>query len=213
MDHPRWQEVELSCRTSTFNRPHYFPAWSQGLSRNQRGRDTALPGSACLALCSALLHLLLQPGAQRGTFSSEPRRRQLVQLLWLANPVLEVSQHYTAPLSHACLHPLWGWGVLVTTMDVPLSHSPALPLEHYSSIPAGLRADSMEQTDSGHFRRRLGCYLHAEDGLQPLLHTDKQQLHSLPTQHRSPAPRLCLGQAVSVGDAGKALLQGRGARM
>lgn len=57
MDHPRWQEVELSCRTSTFNRLHHSPAWSQGLSRNQPGRDTALPGPACLALCSALLHL------------------------------------------------------------------------------------------------------------------------------------------------------------
>lgn len=180
------------------------PAW-QGHSPTW----LCLPGSVLSAAAPASLE-------HRGTFSSEPRRRQLVQLLWLANPVLEVSQHCTAPLSHACPHPLWGWGVLVTTMDVPLLHSPALPLEHYSSIPAGLRADSMEQTDSGHFRRRLGCYLRAEDGLQPLFHTDKQQLHSLPTQHRSPAPGLCLGQAVSVGcvgDAGKALPQGRGARM
>lgn len=91
-----------------------------------------------------------QPGAQRSTFPSQPQRRQLVQLLWLANPA-DVSQHCSAPIpAQACPHPLWGWGVLVTTTDVPLLHSPALPLQqHYGSIPAGLRETAQRRWAQG----------------------------------------------------------------
>lgn len=165
-----------------------------------------MPGSVLSAAAPASLEHREAP------FHPKPQRRQLVQLLGLANPA-EVSQHCTAPLSHACPHPLWGWGVLVTTMDVPLPLSPALPLQQHPRRP---QRDSTEQMGSGHFRERLGCYLHAEDGLQLILHTDKQQLCCLPAPHPAPAPGLCMGQAVSVGhvgDAGKALSQGRSVRM
>lgn len=67
---------------------------------------------------------------------------------------------------------------MVTTMAV----SAPFP-DHCGSIPAGLRAASMEHTDSGHFKKRLDCSFREESHLHLLPSTDKWQLHSSPASH------------------------------
>jgi len=197
----------LQSRTSTSDRLHLSPAWLRGLSQGQPTWDAALPGSARPALCSALLD---PPSwsTERHVFIPAPE-----DVARAATPAGKRSPGFpsTAPRRPPTPvpHPSWGRWLPVTTMAVPasLSLSPALPPGCWGSIPGGLGAASTEGGGSGYFRNRLGCSFL----LQLLPHTDKRQLRSPPAL----APRRCTGRAVSAGHAGaagRALLQGRGAR-
>lgn len=186
--------ARLQSRTSTSDRLYHSPAWSRGLLQSQPVRDTTLPGSARLALLSALL----EPpswSTERPVFIPTPEEAAHATALASNHSwgfPSTTPRHPPTPVPH----PLQGQWLPVTTMAVPpsLSPSPALPLECWGSIPMGLGAAGMEHTDSGYFRNRLGCYFHAESHLQLLPCTDKWQLCSPPAQCPALAPRHCMGE-------------------
>lgn len=192
----------------------WLPCLEPGASQSQADRDKALPGSACLALHSwlcvpgSVLSTAAPVSPEHGETPFHPSPRGAARAAALPG-----TPSWRCP--RAALHPSpvpvctpcgagEGWYPLWVSLCPPPCTATGALQQH----PCRLQGRQHEEMNSGYSRERLGYYLHAEDGLQLLFHTDKQQLCSLPVQHPAPAPGLCVRQAVSVrnvGDAGKAL--------
>lgn len=95
------------------------------------------------------------------------------------------SQHCTAPPFYMC--PASPVGLLAAADYHGCPDLPNFFLEHWDSIPAGVRAANKEHVHLARFRKRLGCCFCAESHLQLFLNTDNGSsallLHSVLLLH------------------------------